>query len=156
MPVMVGRHLNRIDRKGRVSVPKSFRDFLQEQGGFAGIYAYALINEPGVEGCGETFMARLAASVEQYGLFSNDHDEFALALLENAHQLAFDPEGRVTLPSELIEHAGLDGEVLFVGRGGRFQMWSPLTYQRHREEAMSRLKSRGATLQLRPTDEVLG
>lgn len=155
MPVLVGRHVNRIDRKGRVSVPKPFRDFLQGQGGFAGIYAYALINEPGIEGCGEAFMARLAASVEQFGLFSDDHDEFALALLESAHQLPFDPEGRVTLPAELIEHAGLDGEVLFVGRGGRFQMWSPATYQEHRQQLLARLKARGATLRLAEKGEAL-
>jgi MraZ protein len=154
MPVLVGRYINRIDRKGRVSVPKSYRDFLQLQGGFAGIYAFALINEPGIEGCGEAFMSRLADSVEQFGLFSDDHDEFALALLESAHQLPFDPEGRITLPAELVDHAGLDGEVLFVGRGGRFQMWRPETYQRHREELMARLKARGATLQLKSQGEV--
>jgi MraZ protein len=156
MPVLVGRHINRIDRKGRVSVPKPFRDILQAQGGFAGIYAYALINEAGVEGCGEAFMARLAASVDQFGLFSEDHDEFALALLENAHQLPFDPEGRVTVPAELIEHAGLDGEVLFVGRGERFRMWCPATYQQYRQDSMMRLKSRGATLQLSPKEEAGG
>jgi MraZ protein len=153
MPVLVGRYLNKIDRKGRVSVPKPFRDILMEGGGFAGIFAYALITEPGIEGCNEAFMARIAASVEQYGLFSSDHDEFAIALLEGAHQLAFDPEGRITLPSELIEHAHLDGEVVFVGRGGRFQMWNPATYQEHREALLSKLKARGATLQLAPTAE---
>ncbi len=149
MPVLVGRHVNRIDRKGRVSVPKTFRDFLQAQGGaFLGVYAYGLINEPGIEGCGEPFMARLAESVEQFGMFSDDHDEFALALLESAHQLPFDPEGRITLPAELVEHAGLAAEVLFVGRGGRFQIWNPSTYQQHRNELIDRLRSRGATLKL--------
>lgn len=155
MPVMVGRHVNRIDRKGRVSVPKTFRDFLQTQGGFLGVYAYGLISEPGIEGCGETFMARVAESVEQLGMFSDDHDRFALALLESAHQLPFDPEGRITLPADLVEHAGLETEVLFVGRGRRFQIWSPSTYQQHRDELIDGLRSSGATLKLAPALEAL-
>lgn len=153
MPVLVGRHVNRIDRKGRVSVPKTFRDYLQAQGGFLGAYAYGLINEPGIEGCGESFMTRVAESVERLGMFSDDHDEFALALLESAHQLPFDPEGRITLPAELVEHAGLQAEVLFVGRGSRFQIWNPSTYQQHRNELVDRLRSRGATLKLAPAAE---
>jgi MraZ protein len=153
MALLVGRHVNRIDRKGRVSVPKPFRDALQAKGGFAGVFAYPLFKEPAIESCGEEFMNRLAESLDELKMFSDDQDELAAALLESAHQLAFDPEGRITLPSDLIDHAGIEGDALFVGRGGRFQIWKPETYQEHRGEVFERLKARGATLALSRSGE---
>jgi MraZ protein len=154
MPLLVGRHVNKIDRKGRVSVPKPFRDALTAPGGvFAGVFAYPLFKEPAIEACGEEFMTRLAASLDDLSMFSDDQDDLASALLENAHQLAFDPEGRVVLPAELVAHAGIDGEVLFVGRGRRFQVWNPSAYLEKRSVVFDRLRTRGATLPLRPAGE---
>ena len=136
MPLLVGRYINKIDRKGRVSVPKPFRDALQpSNGGFVGVYAYPLFKDAAVEACDEEYMTRVAESVDD---------------LESAHQLPFDPEGRVVLPAELIACAGIDGEVLFVGRGRRFQIWNPETYQESRRDVVERIKSGGPTLKLRP------
>jgi MraZ protein len=150
MPVLVGRYLNKIDRKGRVSVPKQFRDALQAQSsGFAGIYAYPLFKAPAVEACGEAFMTQLAESIDSLDMFSDDQDDLASIVLESAHQLPFDPEGRVVLPAELLDHAGMFGEALFVGRGGRFSIWNPETFAEHRGRAFERARSRGATLPLR-------
>lgn len=151
MPLLVGRHLNKIDRKGRVSVPKAFRDALQPQGtdGPLALYVYPLFKAPGIEACGEEFMQRIAQSLDDLDMFSDEQDELASVLLESAHMLSFDPEGRVVLPPELIEHAGIDGEALFVGRGVRFQIWNPVTYQGHRGDSFARARARGATLSLR-------
>ena len=150
MPLIVGRHINKIDRKGRVSVPKQFRDELQSDGaGFAGVYAFPLFKAPAIEACGQGFMARIAESVDGLELFSDEQDELSSIVLESAHPLPFDPEGRVVLPAELLEHAGVAGEAMFVGRGTRFQIWNPETYQKHRSQAFERARSRGATLPLK-------
>lgn len=155
MPLLVGRHINKIDRKGRVSVPKPFRDFLQaEQGGFPGFYAYPLFTEPGIEGCGEKFMAQMTDSVEGMLKFSQTQNDMATALLESAHILNFDPEGRVVIPAELIEAAKLDADALFVGRGRHFQIWNPEVYAQQRSNVFERLRTHGTTLELRrPTEE---
>ena len=150
MPVLVGKHVNKMDRKGRVSVPKPFRDLLGAQGGsFAGIYAYPLFKAPAIEACGEDFMGRIAESLDDMDMFSDDQDDLASVVLESAHMLSFDPEGRVVIPAELIEHAGMEGEALFVGRGERFQIWNPETYKKQRSQAFERARSRGATLSLK-------
>ena len=154
MALLVGRHINRIDRKGRVSVPKPFRDALVADGAsFQGIYVYPLFKVPGIEACGEEFMQRLSNSLDELDMFSDDQDDLASVLLESAHALPFDPEGRVVLPSELIQHAEIDDQAFFVGRGGRFQIWSPGAYEAHRGQAFERARSRGATLRLRPASE---
>ncbi|MEO5336952.1 MAG: division/cell wall cluster transcriptional repressor MraZ [Magnetospirillum sp. WYHS-4] len=157
MALLVGRHLNKIDKKGRVSVPKPFRDALapaSAAGGasFSGLYAYPLFKVPALEACDEAFLQRLSSSLEDLDMFSDEQDDLAAILLENAHPLPFDPEGRIVLPKELADHAGIDGEALFVGRGTRFQIWEPAVYETHRRQAFERARSRGATFKLRRPD----
>lgn len=156
MPFMVGRYVNKIDRKGRVSVPKSFRDVLADQSpGFAGIYAYPQFKAPAIEACGETFMKQLADSIDDLDMFSDDQDDLASIVLESAHQLPFDPEGRIVLPAELLDHGGLSGEAMFVGRGVRFAIWNPAAFDEHRGQAFARARDRGATLPLRRRREAV-
>jgi len=150
MALLVGRHLNKIDKKGRVSVPKPFREaFLAK--GFMGVFVYPYFKYPAIEGTDEAFMQRVTDSLEEnLELFSEDQDDLASITLEYTFKLAFDPEGRVSLPRELCEHAGLEGEALFIGRGSRFQIWSPELYREHRGGAFERAKAKGATLSLSP------
>jgi len=82
-------------------------------------------------------------------MFSDEQDDLAAIVLENAHEMNFDPEGRVTLPKELSDHAGVSAEALFVGRGARFQIWAPKAYEANRAMAFERARARGATLRLR-------
>lgn len=146
--MFVGRHINKIDSKGRVSVPKAFRAALQAQGSQT-LYAYPLFKHAAIEACGEDFMTRLSASLDDLDMFSDEQDDLAAIVLENAHPLNFDPEGRIMLPRELAEHAGIGAQVAFVGRGARFQIWEPKAYQSNRETAFERARARGATLRLR-------
>ena len=149
MALLVGTHLNRIDRKGRVSVPKPFRDALRGLG-FKGIYAFPLPKFAAIEACGEDFMTRISDSIEDYPMFSDEQDDLSV-ILETSHALSFDPEGRVVLPAELVEHADLEGQILFVGRGRRMQLWRPETYEANRTRALERVRDRGITLPLRPS-----
>ncbi|MBI3113153.1 MAG: division/cell wall cluster transcriptional repressor MraZ, partial [Rhodospirillales bacterium] len=126
MPLFVGRYVNRIDKKGRVSVPKPFRDAFEGQS-FNGLYVYPLFKFNAFEACGEEFMNRLSDSLDDLPMFSDEQDDLSV-ILESAHRLPFDPEGRVVLPAEMLKTAAIASQVLFVGRGQRFQIWEPKTY----------------------------
>ena len=149
MALFVGSHLNKIDKKGRVSVPKPFRAALQSVGSQI-LYLYPLFKVPAIEACDESFMSRLSASLDDLDMFSDEQDDLAAIVLENAHALNFDTEGRVQLPREIAKHAGIASEAVFVGRGARFQIWKPAAYEANRAYAFERAKARGATLKLRP------
>jgi MraZ protein len=157
MAALIGRHVNKIDRKGRVSVPKPFREALSivaskniiSTATFSGIYVYRSFKYRAIEGCGEKFIQRVVDSLDDLELFSDEQDDLATTLLENSYQLAYDTEGRVLFPPELIEHAGLSNEAMFVGRGNRFQIWQPDAYEAHNLKAFERAGSQGATLSLR-------
>lgn len=151
MALFVGKYVNRIDKKGRVSVPKPFRTAIGSQS-FSGLYVYPLFKFNAFEACGEDFMARLSDSLEDLPMFSEEQDDLSV-ILESAHRLSFDPEGRVMLPKEVLKTTGITGQVLFVGRGQRFQIWHPKTYEANRGQAFERARARGATLQLRKSPD---
>ena len=142
MAALIGRHINRIDKKGRVSVPKQFRDVLSGQG-FEGIYTFPSFKYPAVEGCGEEFIQRIIASLDDLDLFSDEQDDLASTILENTHQLTYDTEGRIILPSAVLKHANINSEAIFVGRGKRFQIWEPTAYELHSSHSFSRAKKKG-------------
>ena len=148
MAALIGRHINKIDKKGRISVPKQFREALLGQG-FTGIYVYPSFKSPSIEACGEEFIQRIIASLDDLELFSDEQDDLASTILENSHQLPYDTEGRVVLPSVILKHANIESEAVFVGRGTRFQIWEPSAYEIHNSNAFSRARDRGVTLRLR-------
>lgn len=153
MALLVGKHINKIDKKGRVSVPKPFRAPLAEQD-FNGIYVFPSFKNAAIEAGGEDFMTRINDSLEaNLDLFSEESEDMADILMGMSHALSLDPEGRVTLPAELLEHAGISGEVLFVGKGSRFQIWEPNAFAAHSKEAFARVTAKGSTLKLGPKPE---
>ena len=148
MAALIGRHINKIDKKGRVSVPKPFRDAFSVQE-FTGVYAFPSFKYPAIEACGEAFIQRIIASLDDLELFSDEQDDLASTILENSHQLPYDTEGRVNLPKALLIHADINSEAVFVGRGSRFQIWEPSAYELHNSAAFARARARGVTLSLR-------
>ena len=76
MALFVGSHLNKIDKKGRVSVPKPFRAALQSVGSQV-LYLYPLFKVPAIEACDESFMSRLSASLDDLDMFSDEQDDLA-------------------------------------------------------------------------------
>lgn len=155
MALLVGRHVNRIDKKGRVSVPKPFRSAFARQD-FNGVYAYPLFKSPAIEVCGESFMARLSDSLDELDMFSDEQDDLATVIMNNAEALPLDPEGRIVLPKRFLDHAGIKADAVFVGRGRRFQIWASDAFEGHNQRAFERARARGATLKLRPQDDMHG
>jgi len=149
MALFVGRHLNKIDKKGRTSVPKPFRASFETQS-FRGMYAYPSFKFPAIAACDEEFMTVLADSLTaETDFFSDDQDDLAAVILESATQVSFDTEGRVIMPQELLDHAGITDQALFVGRGREIFIWEPSAYENHAKEAFSRAKAAKRTLKLK-------
>ncbi len=157
MALLIGRHVHRIDKKGRVSTPKPFRDVFTAQG-FGGLYAFRSLKAPAIEACGEDFMARVSTSLDDRELgrinagpdgpqaVAGQWDDIASVILENAYVLPFDPEGRIVLPKELLDHAGIGERALFIGLGARIQIWHPVTHEERRNHAFERARSDGGAV----------
>jgi MraZ protein len=148
MALFLGTFVNKLDRKGRVSVPAPFRAALAGET-FQGIVAFPSFKHPALQCCGMDFMHELSGGVRELALFSDAQDDLAATIFAESRQLPFDPEeGRIVLPTSLIEHAGLGEAAAFVGMGPVFEIWNPETNERHKAEARQRARDKGLTLQL--------
>lgn len=149
MGLFLGTHINKVDKKGRVSVPSQFRLALADQG-FPGIILYpSLVHEGVAEGCGMAFLEKIAnASATQLDVFSDEQDDLATIIYGSSVQLPWDGEGRVVLPEQMIGHVGITEQVAFVGMGGRFQLWLPEAHAAHGAQAKARLRENKPKLTL--------
>lgn len=133
-----------IDKKGRISVPPSFRAVLAAES-FNGVIAYPSFVHGCIEACGMARMAKIYERIEALDPFSEERDAFATAILGGSVQLAFDGEGRIALPEALLERAGIKGEAVFVGKGATFEIWSKDAFAKHEQQARELAKKqRGA------------
>ena len=133
MTLFLSTFVNRIDKKGRVSVPSSFRSTL-ELNGFKGMVCYPSPSLSSIEGCTVNRIKKLSDAIDSLGPFSSERSTFSASILADSHQINFDQEGRVIVPSELINFAGISNEISFVGMGETFQMWNPETYKKFKNE----------------------
>ncbi len=127
MSQFYGTHQNRLDAKGRVSVPASFRAELRAEGDAR---PTALIlrrshSHPCIEAWPVPEFERLAAPLDRLDIFSEAQDDLQTALYADAHRVEPDKEGRISLPDSLVQHAALTDTVSFVGAGRIFRIWEP-------------------------------
>jgi MraZ protein len=161
MPQFMGHHLNRLDAKGRVMIPASFRAALRHraqgeaqggsQGGPPAVGPVTLVVRPShvhdcLEGWPPEEFVRLADPLQSLPLFSPDHDDLAVTIYGDAHELESDREGRIVLPEALTAHARLTEGVAFLGVGRYFQIWEPHAADQRRSTARERTRSGGVTL----------
>ena len=150
MALFLSTFVNKVDKKGRVSVPAPFRTALVGQS-FSGIVAFRSFKLPAIEGSGIDRMEEMSARIDALDEFSEDRDALS-SIFADAEQLAFDGEGRIVLPQSLCDHAGISENAAFVGLGRTFQIWEPQRFERHRDELRERARRQGTTLPTRHPD----
>ncbi len=132
--------VNKLDAKGRVSIPAPYRQILIAQG-TDGVHCTASLEDVAVDCFGKTMVSEQEAL---YGardaLLDRDYDALAQMLHGEAHVLAWDEEGRVRLPDTLIQFAKIEERVLFVGLGRKFQMWDPDRFEPVRRARIERAR----------------
>ncbi|HXP98122.1 MAG TPA: division/cell wall cluster transcriptional repressor MraZ [Telmatospirillum sp.] len=149
MALFVSTFTNKVDRKGRVSVPASFRAALSNQMP-QGIVVYPSFTSAAIEGCGNDFLEQLADSTTAaFDLFSPEQDDLNTLIFSSSHQLAWDPEGRVILPEEILAHANITEQAAFVGKGRTFQIWEPEALKKHTAETRARAVEKRLQIALR-------
>lgn len=147
MGLFLSTYINKLDKKGRVSIPAPFRNALQTES-FHGVILYRSYKFQAVEGCTISRMQKLSDSVDNLGVFSDAQDDLASVIFADAHQVPIDSDGRITMPEALISHACIQDAIAFVGRGATFQIWSPELFETLQNQARKRIAEQKLTLQL--------
>jgi MraZ protein len=147
MALFLSTFVNKIDKKGRVSVPASFRASLSNDS-FIGFVAFRSYKHDAIECFSYERMLRLSNSIDNFDVFSDASDDLTAAIFADSLQLSLDGDGRVILPKDLLDHASIEDQVAFVGRGATFQLWSPERFKIVQDEARARIKASGMTIKL--------
>ena len=139
MDEYISTFTNRLDAKGRVSIPAGFRAVLAVDG-FDGLYCCPTLDRQAVDAGGNRLRERIRASLANFEPFSEDHELLSTTLIGDSEILKIDAEGRVVLTETIKAHAGIADRVTFVGQGYKFQIWEPERFAAYREEAKNRLR----------------
>jgi MraZ protein len=131
---------NKIDAKGRVSVPVQFRASLVNES-FSGMVVYESFINDCVEGCDIERIKKLSESIDNLDPFSEERDAFAAAVLGGSVQLSIDGDGRVILPENLLKKLKIKSEITFVGKGSTFEIWEPKKCEFYMAQAMKDAKT---------------
>jgi len=129
---------NKIDKKGRVSVPATFRSHLNSMG-YNGFIAYPSFNHSSLEACSQERIEKLSNTIDSLNPFEEKRDYFATSVLSESENLQFDTEGRVSISRKLLTHAKIKSNILFVGLGKTFQIWEPNNFEKFK--VMARKKA---------------
>ena len=120
---------NKLDKKGRVSVPASFRSYLSNLG-YNGVVCYPSFNNQSLEAWPQDRVEKISNSIDSLNPFEEKRDFFATSILSESENLQFDTEGRVSISDKLLLHAEIKNSVLFVGLGKTFQIWEPKNFEK--------------------------
>jgi MraZ protein len=140
MDRFVSNYTLRLDMKGRVSIPAQFRAVLARDG-FDGLYCYPALGSPALDAGGNALLAEIEALIARFPPYSDQRDEFCLALYGTSETLKMDGEGRVVLTEPLKTHAGIADSVTFSGMGHKFQIWEPARFRTQLAEATEKVRA---------------
>ena len=136
---------NKLDKKGRVSVPATYRSHLSSLG-YNGFISYPSFNHSALEACSQDRIEKLSNTIDSLNPFEEKRDYFATSILSESVNLQFDTEGRISLTEKLLKHANIKNNILFVGLGKTFQIWEPTTFEKFKVNARKKANLNRASL----------
>lgn len=139
MDRFVSHFTNRLDAKGRVSIPAPYRTVLAKDG-FEGLYIHPALDLPALDCGGHALLSEIDGLLEQFPPYSAERDLFSTALLGTSEILKIDSEGRVVLTESIKSYACIEQDVTFVGQGHKFRIWEPERFRAHLDEARNRVR----------------
>lgn len=145
MALFLSTYTNKVDKKGRVSVPATFRAALGDDLA-QGVVLFCSSQHSCLEGFDWAKMDEISERLDAFDLFSDDQDDLATTVFGESVQLFFDGDGRVTLPLDLMEAAHIVDSATFVGLGRKFQIWSPQMFDARKAQARKAVHEKKLTI----------
>ena len=136
---------NKLDKKGRASVPANYRSYLSNIG-YNGVICYPSFNNQCIEAWPQDRIEKISTAIDSLNPFEEKKDYFATSILSESINLQFDSEGRISLIPKLLKHAKIKNSMLFVGQGKTFQIWEPTIFEKFRVTARRKSNIHRASL----------
>ena len=129
--MFIGTYDHSLDPKGRVILPRKFRDELGQD----------MVFTKGIERCLYLFplteFATFADKLRTLPLTERPSRDFVRVFVAGASQESADSQGRVVIPQALREYAGLTKDVVVVGQLSRIELWDKVEWERYMPAAQA-------------------
>ena len=152
MDLFISKYFNKIDKKGRVSLPSNFRNALPKSNKNE-IILYKSIKTKSIEGCGVGRLKEISKRINNLDFFSEDYDDFSTSIFSEIVTTNVDKEGRFLIPEDLKLYAGIQTDAAFFGQGYFFQIWEPKKGLKNIEASRKRLLEEKKSLRLMLTQK---
>jgi MraZ protein len=140
MSLFLSTFENKVDPKGRVSVPSHFREVLQKSGQNSVVLYESSINSC-IEGCTLARIEEISKKIDNLDPFSSEKDAFSAIVLGGSAQLQFDKDGRILIPKNLLDFANIKTNAVFIGKGQIFEIWEVNSFNKYLLEAREKIKN---------------
>ncbi len=131
----LGEFSQKVDGKGRMSIPADFRAVLAEGDPRCPenpLPRMVVLHGPHLKNCLHVYtieaMAEIEAGIKRLPRGSEARKRAARLILSKAWKTEIDKDGRIVLPQRLRQQIGLDGEARMVAMGDYFEIWNADTY----------------------------
>tara|TARA_Y100000590_G_scaffold152214_1_gene174807 strand:- start:31 stop:504 length:474 start_codon:yes stop_codon:yes gene_type:complete len=145
MDLFLSKFVNKIDKKGRVTLPSIFRTALPKNNKNE-IILYKSLKYPSIEGCSAERINQIANRINELDIFSDDQYDFSTSIFSEIIPTKIDREGRFLIPEKLKIYSNISNEVTFVGQGHFFQIWEPVAAIERQNKSRQRLVNEKKTL----------
>ena len=145
MDLFVSQFVNKIDKKGRVSLPSIFRNVLPKKSKNE-IILFKSLKFKSIEGCSSERINKIANKIDKLDIFSDDQDDFSTSIFSEIIPTNLDKEGRFLIPENLKSYSNISNEVTFIGQGHYFQIWEPRAAIERQKKSRQRLIKEKKTL----------
>lgn len=123
--MFLGQFHHNLDDKGRLTIPARFRELLDLEGAYV-VKGFdnnlMVLTEPIFEAIGRR--------VNQMSLTDPVARLLKRMIFSTAQRVELDRAGRILLPQFLRESASIEGDIVIVGAGDFFELWSPEAWEK--------------------------
>jgi MraZ protein len=130
-----GEFNQKVDTKGRVSVPADFRVVLADgdpRCPETPLPRMVVLHGPHLKNCLHVYtieaMAEIEEGIRKLPRGSVERRRASRMILGKSWDTEVDKDGRIVLPQRLRQQIGLDGEAVMVAMGDYFEIWNAATY----------------------------
>lgn len=124
-----GRYLHKLDEKGRLIIPKTYRDLLGLE---------FIIGKDVNFNCLTIYtndeMKKINNELEGKSSFDSEARTTQRDFYGNSDDCSVDKQGRIMLPGWLMEMAGINKDVWLVGIGNAIEVWDKEVYENRNKQ----------------------
>jgi len=140
--MFLGEYLRTKDNKGRVFIPSNFREDLS-----GGMVVSKGFDEKCLFLFSRESWQKLQEKILSGPIARKNLQEFSRWFFSSAKEVETDPQGRIKIPQNLEEHAGLGKEVVLIGVSDRIEIWSRDNWDKYYKSADTRFMGDSGTFE---------